>query len=115
MIVHCTTQVDNHDMTSITHEEAIHVLKNSSDPIAFTVRHEGAPPGLQEITMVTKAGEGFGLAIAGGVNSYSGNPLDETDEGIFISQVGWNRVRDRDRKGTLLHECNGAEFIMIWM
>ena len=36
---------------------------------------------------MTKPGEGFGFAIGGGVNGYPGNPLDETDEGIFISQV----------------------------
>ena len=47
----------------------------------------------QELTLVTKPGEGFGFAICGGLNGYPGNPLDETDEGIFISQVsgivGW--------------------------
>ena len=38
---------------------------------------------------MTKPGEGFGFSISGGVNGYSGNPFDETDEGIFISQVPW--------------------------
>ena len=42
----------------------------------------------KELTLVTKPGEGFGFAICGGLNGYPGNPLDETDEGIFISQVG---------------------------
>ena len=41
----------------------------------------------QELTLVTKPGEGFGLSLSGGVNGYLGNPLDETDEGIFIHQV----------------------------
>lgn len=41
----------------------------------------------QELTLVTKPGEGFGISLSGGVNGYHGNPLDETDEGIFISQV----------------------------
>ena len=36
---------------------------------------------------MTKPGEGFGLSLSGGVNGFQGNPLDETDEGIFISQV----------------------------
>ena len=36
---------------------------------------------------MTKPGEGFGLSLSGGVNGYHGNPLDETDEGLFISQV----------------------------
>ena len=42
---------------------------------------------VQELTLVTKPGEGFGVSLSGGVNGYYGNPLDETDEGIFISQV----------------------------
>lgn len=74
-------------MTKVTHDEAIRVLKTSSDPLSFLVRHEQAPVGLKEITLVTKPKEGFGVVIAGGMNSYSGNPFDETDEGIFISQV----------------------------
>lgn len=71
----------------MTHDEAIRVLKTSADPLSFLVRHEPAPVGLKEITLVTRPKEGFGFVIAGGVNNYSGNPLDDTDEGIFISQV----------------------------
>lgn len=80
-------QVNDVDMTAVTHEEAIRVLKTSYDPLCIVVRHEPTPDGLKEITLVTKPGEGFGFVIAGGVSSYSGNPLDDTDEGIFISQV----------------------------
>ena len=74
-------------MSTVTHDEAIRVLKTCSDPLSFLVRHEPVPPGLKELTLVTKPGEGFGFVIAGGVNGYSGNPMDDTDEGIFISQV----------------------------
>ena len=63
------------------------MLKISPDPLTLLVRHEPPPPGLQELTLVTKPGEGFGFSICGGVNGYPGNPLDETDEGIFISEV----------------------------
>ena len=45
---------------------------------------------LQELTLVTKPGEGFGFSISGGVNGHPGNPFDETDEGIFINQVVQN-------------------------
>ena len=72
------------------HEEAIRVLRTSADPLSFLVRHEPTPAGLKEITLVTKPSEGFGFVITGGINSYSGNPLDDTDEGIFISQVTAN-------------------------
>ena len=69
-------------MSTVTHDEAIRVLKTCSDPLSMLVRHEPAPPGLKELTLVTKPGEGFGFVIAGGIN-----PMDDTDEGIFISQV----------------------------
>ena len=74
-------------MTTITHENAIRILKTSPDPLSFHVRHEPAPAGLKEVTLVTKPGEGFGFVITGGLNGYPGNPLDDTDEGIFLSQV----------------------------
>ena len=74
-------------MTKVTHEEAIRNLKTCSYPLSLLIRHEPPPAGLKELTLVTKVGEGFGFVIAGGVNGYPGNPLDETDEGIFISQV----------------------------
>lgn len=74
-------------MTKVTHDEAIQVVRTSTDPLSFLVRHEYAPVGLKEITLVTKPKEGFGFVITGGINSYYGNPLDDTDEGIFISQV----------------------------
>ena len=32
-------------------------------------------------------GEKLGISVQGGVGSRCGNPLDSTDEGIFISQV----------------------------
>lgn len=74
-------------MTVITHDEALRILRTCPNPSSFAVRHEHPPAGLKELTLVTKPGEGFGFVLSGGVNSYFGNPLDETDEGIFISQV----------------------------
>ena len=74
-------------MSTASHEQAIRLLKTSPDPLTLLVRHEPPPPGLLELTLVTKPGEGFGFSISGGVNGYPGNPLDETDEGIFISEV----------------------------
>ena len=102
-------------MTTITHDQAIRLLMTTPDPLSMLVRHEPPPTGLQvltlpvtihvcvcmvmectdtcnyddcqELTLVTKPGEGFGISLSGGVNGYHGNLLDETDEGIFISQV----------------------------
>lgn len=42
---------------------------------------------LQEITLVCKPGCGFGFSIGGGVNGEPANSFDETDEGIFITQI----------------------------
>jgi protein scribble len=41
----------------------------------------------QEVNLIAKPGQGFGLSIRGGVNGYAGNPADPSDEGIFISQI----------------------------
>ena len=79
--------MNGNDVSNATHEQAIRILKTSPDPLRLLIRHEPPPRGLKELTLVTKPGEGFGFSINGGVNSYSGNPFDETDEGIFISQV----------------------------
>ncbi|CAI8048202.1 Protein scribble homolog [Geodia barretti] len=102
-------KVNGTDVSTATHDQAIRLLKTSSDPLSLCVRHEPAPPGLQELTLVTKPGEGFGLSLSGGVNGYHGNPLDETDEGLFISQVIPGGTAERDgrlREGTrILQVC----------
>jgi len=33
------------------------------------------------------AGEKLGMSVRGGAKSKAGNPLDKTDEGIFVSKV----------------------------
>lgn len=95
-------QVNGVDVSSSTHEGAIKLLVTSGDPLKVLIRHEPPPDGLkvlatlarrhiesfmQELTLVTKPGEGFGFSIAGGVNGDPANPFDETDEGIFVSEV----------------------------
>ena len=87
MCYYVFVQVSSKDVTSVTHDEAIHALKTSPDPLILHVRHEPPPPGFRELTLVTKPGVGFGFTINGGVSGYAGNPLDDTDEGIFIAQV----------------------------
>ncbi len=34
-----------------------------------------------------RPGEKLGMSIKGGARSIPGNPLDDTDEGVFISKV----------------------------
>ena len=50
--------------------------------------HEPQPAGLTEATLYRKDGQPLGISIHGGVRSPSANPLDQTDEGVFIDKVG---------------------------
>lgn len=106
-------RVNNVDITNSTHDEAIRMLKMSADPLVLLVRHEPPPKDLQELTLVTKPGEGFGFAICGGLG-YPGNPLDETDEGIFISQIIAGGAAANDGRltvGTRILQVNSVSFL----
>jgi protein scribble len=46
--------------------------------------------------LVAKPGEGFGFSFVGGVNGDPGNPYDDTDEGIFISQIISGGAAEKD-------------------
>ena len=51
---------------------------------------------LQEILIKKMPGERLGMNIKGGVGGSPGNPLDKTDEGIFISKININGAANRD-------------------
>lgn len=53
------------------------------------VIHEPQPPGLREVTIKRNVGEALGLNICGGIGSPPANPLDKSDEGIFIEKVSF--------------------------
>jgi len=79
--------VNSEDVSNSSHDHALSSLLQAM-PLSILVRHEAPPTGLCEVTLVTKPGEGFGFTICGGINApLPGNPQDETDEGVFISQV----------------------------
>ena len=50
---------------------------------------------------MTKPGEGFGFSFSGGVNGDPANPFDETDEGIFVSEVVPGGAAARDGRLTV--------------
>lgn len=53
----------------------------------------------QEIIISKTEGERLGMHIKGGLNGQRGNPLDPTDEGVFVSKI--NSVGAARRDGRL--------------
>ena len=58
-------------------------------------------------------GERLGISIRGGAKGHPGNPLDKTDEGIFVSKVNEGGVAFKDGRlkvGQRLLEVRGSKF-----
>lgn len=54
---------------------------------------------LQEIIISKAEGERLGMHIKGGLNGQRGNPIDPTDEGVFVSKI--NSIGAARRDGRL--------------
>lgn len=54
---------------------------------------------LQEIVISKTDGERLGMHIKGGLNGQRGNPIDPTDEGVFVSKI--NSIGAARRDGRL--------------
>lgn len=48
------------------------------------------------MTIVREANEKLGMHIKGGLRGHRGNPLDKTDEGVFISKINHGGAAKRD-------------------
>lgn len=46
--------------------------------------------------IIKEAGEKLGMHIKGGLRGQKGNPLDHTDEGVFISKINSGGAAKRD-------------------
>lgn len=79
-------KVGNFDVSKSTHNDVVNALKNSPEKLTITVRHDPQPPGLREIVVSKRPDEMLGMNIIGGSKT-GANPLDKTDEGIFIGNV----------------------------
>uniref|UniRef100_A0A8R1XYG7 PDZ domain-containing protein n=1 Tax=Onchocerca volvulus TaxID=6282 RepID=A0A8R1XYG7_ONCVO len=79
--------VNNINIRAAKHQTAVEALKQSDRTVRLLVIHEPQPPGLREVTIKRNVGEPLGLNICGGIGSPPANPLDKTDEGIFIEKV----------------------------
>lgn len=88
--------VNGKDIRRASHSEAVNSLTSQAFEILLEVRHDPQPPGLQEIKLYKEPGERLGISIRGGTKCKGGNPLDKTDEGIFIARIEPNGAIARD-------------------
>ncbi|KAG9471632.1 hypothetical protein GDO78_013971 [Eleutherodactylus coqui] len=84
------------DLRHATHQEAVKALLCPAPELHLIVRRDPPPPGMQEICIVKAPGEKLGISIRGGAKGHPGNPLDPTDEGVFISKVSSSGAAARD-------------------
>ncbi|XP_078665017.1 protein scribble homolog isoform X27 [Branchiostoma floridae x Branchiostoma belcheri] len=107
-------QVNGMDLRHATHQEAVQALLSNTHQINMVVRHDPPPRELQEINLIKAPGEKLGISIRGGVRGHPGNPLDKSDEGIFISKVSQVGAAARDGRlkvGMRILEVNNQSLL----
>ncbi|XP_049784168.1 protein lap4 isoform X8 [Schistocerca cancellata] len=107
-------KVNGEDITKYTHKEAVMALLKPGDEIHLAVQHDPLPEGYQELRIVKAEGEKLGMHIKGGLRGHRGNPLDRTDEGVFISKINSGGAARRDGRlkvGMRLLEVNGISLL----
>ncbi|XP_044012679.1 protein scribble homolog isoform X14 [Aphidius gifuensis] len=107
-------KVNGTDLTKATHEEAVLELLRLGDSIALTIQHDPLPEGYQELVITKLPGERLGMHIKGGQQGQHGNPLDHSDEGVFISKINSAGAARRDGRlkvGMRLLEVNGKSLL----
>ncbi|KAE8739367.1 hypothetical protein FOCC_FOCC015138 [Frankliniella occidentalis] len=129
-------EVCNEDVSKCTHQEAVMTLLQPGNSITLLVQHDPLPEGFQklklglecfsykltdieyvpfmELTIVKLDGEKLGMHIKGGLRGHRGNPLDKTDEGVFISKINSGGAAKRDGRlkvGMRLLEVNDASLL----
>ncbi|KAK9878834.1 hypothetical protein WA026_003669 [Henosepilachna vigintioctopunctata] len=107
-------KVNGTDVTHATHQEAVMELLRPGDSITLTIRHDPLPEGYQELIIEKGDNEKLGMHIKGGLHGQRGNPLDRSDEGVFISKinsVGAARRDGRLKTGMRLIEVNGKSLL----
>ncbi|XP_055847401.1 protein lap4 isoform X16 [Episyrphus balteatus] len=117
-------KVNGVDVSRATHQEAVMELLQPGDEISLFIQHDPLPVGFQhyqvnyiptETIVIRKTdGERLGMHIKGGLNGQRGNPVDPTDEGVFVSKinsVGAARRDGRLKVGMRLLEVNGNSLL----
>ncbi|XP_077288185.1 scribble planar cell polarity protein isoform X3 [Arctopsyche grandis] len=101
-------------LVGVTHSEAVQLLLQNAAQLTLTVRHDPMPKGYQELVITKQDGEKLGMHIKGGLRGQKGNPLDPTDEGVFISKINGSGAARRDGRlkvGMRLLEVNGSSLL----
>ncbi|XP_063827458.1 protein lap4 isoform X5 [Ostrinia nubilalis] len=107
-------KVNGHELTGVTHREAVQLLLQPGPTLGLTVRHDPLPQGYQDLTIIKQEGEKLGMHIKGGLNGQRGNPNDPNDEGVFISKINSGGAARRDGRlkvGMRLLEVNGVSLL----
>ncbi|GAB0093092.1 protein lap4 [Sergentomyia squamirostris] len=107
-------KVNGTDVTQATHQEAVMELLRPGDEITLTIQHDPLPIGFQQVVLVKGEGERLGMHIKGGLGGQKGNPLDPTDEGVFVSKINSSGAARRDGRlkvGMRILEVNGASLL----
>ncbi|KAL0110443.1 hypothetical protein PUN28_013810 [Cardiocondyla obscurior] len=117
-------KVNGTDVTKATHQEAVMELLRPGDQIVLTIQHDPLPESYQlveieyipvtELVITKEVGEKLGMHIKGGRRGQKGNPLDHTDEGVFISKINSGGAAKRDGRlkvGMRLLEVNGTSLL----
>ncbi len=89
-------KVNGRDVSKASHHEAVQALVEPTPELILTVQHDPPPRGLQELTIHRAENEKLGMNIKGGLRGHPGNPLDKSDEGVFISKINSGGAAKRD-------------------
>ncbi|XP_076348161.1 uncharacterized protein LOC143245792 [Tachypleus tridentatus] len=107
-------KVNGEDIQKVSHQDAVLQLLAPTYEMILTVRHDPLPKGWQEIVITRKSHEKLGIYIKGGTRSHPGNPLDPTDEGVFVAWIQPDGAAARDghlKQGMRVVEVNGVSIL----
>ncbi|XP_054721710.1 protein lap4-like [Uloborus diversus] len=107
-------KVNDTNITTATHNEAVSALCAASDEVKLLIQHDPLPDGWQTIVLNKTDAEGFGIELGGGLGGSPVNPFDLYDEGIFISKILPDSACFRDGRlkvGMRVIEVSGYTFL----
>ncbi|KAF4528158.1 hypothetical protein B566_EDAN016922 [Ephemera danica] len=108
-------KVNGQSLVGATHQEAVLALLQPGDSITLTVQHDPLPDGFREVTVTRAEGEKLGMHIKGGMGaSRQGNPLDPSDQGVFVSKINSGGAASRHgglQVGQRILEVNGVSLL----